>query len=212
MINTGEQLHADTIEKNEIALCKIGLSDKVVLDEFKKNKTLGELILIDRVSHMTSACGVVESVDTEGEKPYFQKDDVKVGGYIFEEFYFNLENALLSKADKEVKTYHVGDTVPVEGDSFEYPGYFDIVSLEDNAAVLIRDKKVLDIIPLDKYAFMGLPVVEERGFALEIRSNADYQQFLDEFKSTDNKSEFHNKWFKFETYRKIVCTDNFWMI
>ena len=38
------------------------------------------------------------------------------------------------------------------------------------------------------------------------------QQFLDEFKSTDNKSEFHNKWFKFETYRKIVCTDNFWMI
>ena len=211
-VNTGEHVSVDSIEKNEIALCKIGLSDKVVLDEFKKNKTLGELILIDRVSHMTSACGVVESVDTEGEKPYFQKDDVKVGGYVFEEFYFNLENALLSKADKEVKTYHVGDTVPVEGDSFEYPGYFDIVSLEDNAAVLIRDKKVLDIIPLDKYAFMGLPVVDERGFALEIRSNADYQQFLDEFKSTDNKSEFHNKWFKFETYRKIVCTDNFWMI
>ena len=211
-VNTGEHLPADTIVKNEIALCKIGLSDKVVLDEFKKNKTLGELILIDRVSHMTSACGVVESVDTEGEKPYFQKDDVKVGGYVFEEFYFNLENALLSKADKEVKTYHVGDTVPTEGDSFEYPGYFDIVSLEDNAAVLIRDKKVLDIIPLDKYAFMGLPVVDERGFALEIRSNDDYQQFLEEFKGADNKSEFHNKWFKFETYRKIVCTDNFWMI
>ena len=211
-VNTGEHLHADTIEKNEIALCKIGLSDKVVLDEFKRNKTLGELILIDRVSHMTSACGVVESVDTEGEKPYFQKDDVKVGGYVFEEFYFNLENALLSKADKEVKTYHVGDVVPVEGDSFEYPGYFDIVSLEDNAAVLIRDKRVQDIIPLDEYVFMGLPVVDERGFALEIRSNDDYQMFLREFEATDNKSEFHNKWFKFETYRRIVCTDNFWMI
>ena len=211
-VNTGEHLHADTIEKNEIALCKIGLSDKVVLDEFKRNKTLGELILIDRVSHMTSACGVVESVDTEGEKPYFQKDDVKVGGYVFEEFYFNLENALLSKADKEVKTYHVGDVVPVEGDSFEYPGYFDIVSLEDSAAVLIRDKRVKDIIPLDEYAFMGLPVVDERGFALEIRSNDDYQMFLREFEAADNKSEFHNKWFKFETYRRIVCTDNFWMI
>ena len=211
-VNTGEHLHADTIEKNEIALCKIGLSDKVVLDEFKRNKTLGELILIDRVSHMTSACGVVKSVDTEGEKPYFQKDDVKVGGYVFEEFYFNLENALLSKADKEVKTYHVGDVVPVEGDSFEYPGYFDIVSLEDSAAVLIRDKRVKDIIPLDEYVFMGLPVVDERGFALEIRSNDDYQMFLREFEAADNKSEFHNKWFKFETYRRIVCTDNFWMI
>lgn len=211
-VNTGEHLHADTIEKNEIALCKIGLSDKVVLDGFKRNKTLGELILIDRVSHMTSACGVVESVDIEGEKPYFQKDDVKVGGYVFEEFYFNLENALLSKADKEVKTYHVGDVVPVEGDSFEYPGYFDIVSLEDSAAVMIRDKRVQDIIPLDEYVFMGLPVVDERGFALEIRSNDDYQMFLREFEAADNKSEFHNKWFKFETYRRIVCTDNFWMI
>lgn len=49
-------------------------------------------------------------------------------------------------------------------------------------------------------------------FALEIRSNDDYQQFLKEFKAADNKSEFHNKWFKFETYRRIVCTDNFWMI
>ena len=203
------------LEVGKEYLVKVGtkkIAGVVKSIEFKKNKTLGELILIDRVSHMTSACGVVESVDTEGEKPYFQKDDVKVGGYVFEEFYFNLENALLSKADKEVKTYHVGDAVPTEGDSFEYPGYFDIVSLEDNAAVLIRDKKVLDIIPLDKYAFMGLPVVDERGFALEIRSNDDYQQFLEEFKGADNKSEFHNKWFKFETYRKIVCTDNFWMI
>ena len=54
--------------------------------------------------------------------------------------------------------------------------------------------------------------MDERGFALEIRSNDDYQQFLKEFKAADNKSEFHNKWFKFETYRRIVCTDNFWMI
>lgn len=67
--------------------------------------------------------------------------------------------------------------MPVEGDSFAYPGYFDIVSLEDSAAVLIRDKRVQDIIPLDEYVFMGLPVVDERGFALEIRSNDDYQMF-----------------------------------
>ena len=36
------------------------LAEKIVLDEFKKHKTLGEMILIDRVSHMTSACGVLE--------------------------------------------------------------------------------------------------------------------------------------------------------
>ena len=36
-----------------------------MVDEFKKHKTLGELILIDRVTDMTSACGVVEEVHTE---------------------------------------------------------------------------------------------------------------------------------------------------
>ena len=46
--------------------------------------------------------------------PTLQKDDVRTGGYIFEEFYFNLENAFLSKINSGDKTYHVGDTVPVE--------------------------------------------------------------------------------------------------
>lgn len=141
-VNTGEHIKADFIEKNEIALCEIELAEKIVLDEFKKHKTLGEMILIDRVSHMTSACGVLETVKSDGEKPYFQKDDIKVGGYVFEEFYFNLENAMMSKAGSDKKTYHVGDAVPVAGDSFKYPEYFDILSVDDGAAVLIRDGKV----------------------------------------------------------------------
>lgn len=52
IVNTGEHISADHIEKNEIALCEIELAEKIVLDEFKKHKTLGEMILIDRVSHM----------------------------------------------------------------------------------------------------------------------------------------------------------------
>ena len=184
------------------------------MDEFKKNKTLGELILIDRVSHMTSACGVVESVNTEGEKPYFEKDDIKTSGYIFEEFYFNLENAFLSKANNTDKTYHVGDKVPVEGDSFKYPDYFDILAVDNNAVILIRNQAVADIIPLSEYQYQGLPVLDERGFALKIRSEADLDNFLYEHAhvTAENRLDFHNKWSKFETYRRIVCTDNFWMI
>ena len=101
-----------------------------------------------------------------------------------------------------------------EGDSFKYPDYFDIISVDSQAAVLIRDKKVQDIVKLEDYQFIGLPVLDERGFALMIRNQKDLQQFLAEFAEAGKKtaSEFHNKWFRFETYRKIVCTDNFWMI
>ena len=59
-VNTGEEVYADAIYKNEIALCEISMASKLVFDEFEKNNALGSLILIDRVSHMTSACGIVE--------------------------------------------------------------------------------------------------------------------------------------------------------
>ena len=59
-VNTGEEVYADAIYKNEIALCEISTASKLVLDEVEKNNALGSLILIDRVSHMTSACGIVE--------------------------------------------------------------------------------------------------------------------------------------------------------
>ena len=213
-VNSGEHIPADHVEKNEIAVCHLEFSEKLVVDKFKTNKTLGELILIDRISHATSACGVVEDVSEDGEVPYFQKDDIKTGGYIFEEFYFNLESAFLSKVNTQDKTYHVGDTVPIEGDSFKYPDYFDILAADSDAVILIRNRVIEDIIPLSDYQYTGLPVLDERGFALRIRVKADLDNYLYEYKNLDkeNHLEFFNKWSKFETYRRIICTDNFWMI
>lgn len=59
-IHTGEHLSAKQLWKNEIATCEFALSEKVVFDTFSGYKDLGCFILIDRVNHMTSACGVVE--------------------------------------------------------------------------------------------------------------------------------------------------------
>ena len=58
-VNTGDELNAKEIYKNEIALCDIATAEKIVLDEFGSNQALGSLILIDRVTNMTSACGTV---------------------------------------------------------------------------------------------------------------------------------------------------------
>lgn len=213
-VNSGEHLEAETLEKNEIAVCELELAEKLVVDEFAKNQTLGELILIDRISHMTSACGVVERVNENGERPYFENGEVRAGGYIFEEFYFNLENASLSKPNVEKPTYHVGDTVSVEGDSFKYPDYFDILAVEDNAAILIRNRKIENILPLSDYTYIGLPILDEKGFALKISEKEDLERYLEEYSRTNQKEKIklHDKWAKFETYRRIVCTDNYWMI
>ena len=77
-VNTGAKKEVSTLSKNEIAVCKITLADQIVVDEFKKHKTLGELILIDRITNMTSACGVVESIDTKEHGLYEGRIDRKV--------------------------------------------------------------------------------------------------------------------------------------
>ncbi|MEC0268665.1 GTP-binding protein [Paenibacillus anseongense] len=59
-INTGNTVPADQIVKNEVAKCEFSLSDDIVFDSFEQYKSIGGFILIDRVTNMTSACGVIE--------------------------------------------------------------------------------------------------------------------------------------------------------
>lgn len=66
-VNTGDPVHKETLSKNEIAECSISFVSSIVFDEFAAHKTMGELILIDRLTNMTSACGVVTAVTDEQE-------------------------------------------------------------------------------------------------------------------------------------------------
>ncbi len=75
-INTGNEIPADTTYKNEIADCDISVSEKIVFDRFRNNHALGALILIDRISNMTSACGVVMQSIRRGENLTWQKLDI----------------------------------------------------------------------------------------------------------------------------------------
>lgn len=66
-IDTGEHHEQNTLEKNGIALVEVKANQPVVIDAFSQAPDLGELIFIDRVSHATSACGVVEfPLEVEG--------------------------------------------------------------------------------------------------------------------------------------------------
>ncbi len=70
-VNTGEQQQTDELNKNESAVCQIAVTEPIIIDEFKNHRALGELILIDRISHMTAACGVVTKVHQAGENKHY---------------------------------------------------------------------------------------------------------------------------------------------
>lgn len=59
-VNTGDRIPTERIYKNEICSCDISTGDKFVFETFANNRALGSLILIDRITNMTSACGIIE--------------------------------------------------------------------------------------------------------------------------------------------------------
>ncbi len=75
-VNTGENIADSVLYKNEIAVCDIALSEKAVFDTFAEHKEIGCFILIDRVTNMTSACGVIEHPLRRGENLTWQRMDI----------------------------------------------------------------------------------------------------------------------------------------
>lgn len=208
-VNTGEHIPADSLTKNGIAVCTILLAEPIAVDLFSKHKTLGELILIDRVSNMTSACGVVDSVEEKADdakKASFVLGSLEARGDIFEEFFYDTSSLNVLKYQPVKETYTKGDTIPVEGESYKYPDSFDIIVLRDSVAVKVRDRKITDIVPTSEYSYGDVPVVNGRGFEVLADSNEKIQQFFSEYSNLKsiNDADFFAKWVKFDTYRKIA--------
>ena len=209
-VNTGEHIKTDKLSKNGIALCDILLTDAIAADRFKSHKTLGELILIDRVTNMTSACGVVESLSERGgtsaDKASFVYGDLTARGDIFEEFYYDTSSLNVLKYQPVKTAYTVGDEIPVSGESYTYPDSFDIIVLRDSVAVKVRDRKITEILPASEYSYSGVPVINGRGFGVNASSDSEVKQFLKEYAETDEKAQsgFFEKWVRFDKYRKVI--------
>lgn len=209
-VNTGEHIKTDKLSKNGIALCDILLTDAIAADKFKSHKTLGELILIDRVTNMTSACGVVESLSERGgtsaDKASFVYGDFTARGDIFEEFYYDTSSLNVLKYQPVKTAYTVGDEIPVSGESYTYPDSFDIIVLRDSVAVKVRDRKITEILPASEYSYSNVPVINGRGFGVNASSDSEVKQFLKEYAETDEKAQsgFFEKWVRFDKYRKVI--------
>ncbi len=76
-INNGDRVATTKIYKNEIAVCDIGTSQNIVFTQFNDLQALGSLILIDRVSNMTSGCGVIEHSLRRSDNLTWQQTDVR---------------------------------------------------------------------------------------------------------------------------------------
>lgn len=132
-VNTGELLSADSVGKNEILRCEIVLSEPVVLDSFQRHKTLGQLILIDRISHATAACGIVETIEDKSQNGIFLQDGSKeFSVQLFDSFYYHPGIHTILRHSPAPFMYKVGDKLPLHSAEFDYPVDFDLLLSSDN--------------------------------------------------------------------------------
>ena len=75
-VNSGAEVHTDELFKNEIAVCEISTGSRIVFDRFENNREMGSLILTDRVSNMTSACGTIIDTLERGNNLTWQDTDI----------------------------------------------------------------------------------------------------------------------------------------
>ena len=209
-VNTGAHIETESLSKNGIAIAEIVFAEAIVVDLFENHKTLGELILIDRVTHATSACGVVEGLFEKqiaaGEKAAFVQGERHGRGEIFEEFFYDTATLSVIKQQPVRQHYTVGDEIPTVGETYHYPDNFDIIILRDSVAVKVRGKRIAAILSTDDYRYDGIPVINGRGFELALHSDEEVRQLLGEYEvAKDNAREaFFKKWSRFDTYRKVV--------
>ena len=209
-VNTGTHQEAENLSKNGIAVVEIVFAEAIVVDLFEKHKTLGELILIDRVTHATSACGVVEGLYEKqlqsNEKAAFVQGERHGRGEIFEEFFYDTSTLSVVKQQPVKQHYTVGDEIPTVGESYHYPDDFDIIILRDSIAVKVRGKRIAEITTAGDYRYGNVPVINGRGFEIKVHSNEDVKQLLAEYEKAGiaGREEFFRKWASFDTYRKVV--------
>lgn len=203
-VNTGEQVQAHSLKKNEIAYCDITVAEEIPVDTFEKHKTLGEVLFIDRVTNMTSACGVVEALvqDSSADRTVqFQSEDGTVKTHLFETVYMQLDSGLVGRYDPQGVQFKIGDKLPLTGEGYAYPDSFDIIARESKQVVRIINGIYAEVVPLAQYQVDGVPLVDARGNAIAVSTQDGLQEYLTAAAQDEAKL---NELLHFETFRKIV--------
>ncbi len=75
-VNTGEHVMKENAECNDLVYCRLHAGVPIAVTLFERNKDLGGFIMIDRVSHATSACGTLQKLLSQGSNIFWQELDI----------------------------------------------------------------------------------------------------------------------------------------
>lgn len=75
-IDSGKNIYVSQVLKNEFAYCEIVLSQRMAFNYFKLNQSIGQFILIERLTNQTVGCGIIELPLHYSNNIMWQKTDI----------------------------------------------------------------------------------------------------------------------------------------
>lgn len=202
-----ELVDVNEVKLNDVAQVTIKTKEKISFDRFKDNTNTGRFVIVDEYD--VSGGGIISDLkeNTESISTLFVKDNIELNVDILDEYYFILPGEKISKITRKESIFKVGEVVTVKGETFDYGENFDILSFTNNIAVKIRDKKLLDIVYLDKYNYENYNLINEKGFKIKIKNKDELEKYFNEYNSLISLNhkikDFYNKWLDFSYFRNI---------
>lgn len=68
-VNTLQRVEASRLDLNQIGRCVIQLTESIAFDDYRRNRTMGAFILIDRITNATVGAGMIHPRNTSDDRP-----------------------------------------------------------------------------------------------------------------------------------------------
>lgn len=208
--NLDSNKNNNKIVLNDVAEVIIKTDDSIAFDKFSNINETGRFVIID--GYDVSGGGII--INNEGNKKKsleagFEYGELQGRGDIFEEYFYEERDLNLKKKLVDKNIYTVNEKVKLKGQSYEYPSNLDILIFRDDLVVKVRDEIVSSIEKINSYTYEGYPLVNGRGFHINVNSNEEFLELLKNYEEGKEKGgetldRYLNKWFEIDKYRKLT--------
>lgn len=198
--------NSERVSLNEVAEVIIKTKEELAFDKFSNIQQTGRFVVLE--NYDVSGGGIIirdESIVNKNIESIFKYGDLQGRTDIFNEIYYDANSYSVEEKKIYSSVFKLGDGLPLKGLSYEYPEDCDVLILRDNVSIKIRNGKFQEISSLEGYNYSGFPLINGRGFAINVSNNFELKSLLDDYDdiSKDSYAEFSNRWFIFNKYRTL---------
>jgi len=205
-------VNATEVKMNDVAEVTLRVKEAISFDEFKSHKITGRFVIVDEYD--VTGGGIISGVEKSARLvSKFVAGDIELLAECFDDYYFIVSEGTIKKINRQPHVYNIEDQIPIQGETYQYPVNLDILDLNSQQIVKVRDSKIKEITAIKEYNYENHMVITTKGFLVKISSELDFNQFVHEFEEQGSTNKgmseaFLNLWLDAMATKTIKFKEN----